>query len=243
MNELQIFNNEEFGEIRTITKDNEPMFCLADVCKALEITHVTDVKKRMKKDGVGTAEVIDSMGRKQKATFINESNLYKVIFQSRKPSAEKFTDWVTDEVIPSIRKNGGYIANQENLTPEQIVANALVVAQNIITQKDKQIEEMTPKANYFDALVDKKLNTNIRDTAKELGVGEKAFVSFLIEKGYVFRQGKHRKLRPYAKYAESGNGLFVLKDKHNEQNGWTGQQMYVTPKGKETFRLLLEERE
>lgn len=243
MNELQIFNNEEFGEIRTITKDNEPMFCLADVCKALEITHVTDVKKRMKKDGVGTAEVIDSMGRKQKATFINESNLYKVIFQSRKPSAEKFTDWVTDEVIPSIRKNGGYIANQENLTPEQIVANALVVAQNIITQKDKQIEEMTPKANYFDALVDKKLNTNIRDTAKELGVGEKAFVSFLIEKGYVFRQGKHRNLRPYAKYAESGNGLFVLKDKHNEQNGWTGQQMYVTPKGKETFRLLLEERE
>lgn len=243
MNELQIFNNEEFGEIRTITKDNEPMFCLADVCKALEITHVTDVKKRMKKDGVGTAEVIDSMGRKQKATFINEANLYKVIFQSRKPSAEKFTDWVTDEVIPSIRKNGGYIANQENLTPEQIVANALVVAQNIITQKDKQIEEMTPKANYFDALVDKKLNTNIRDTAKELGVGEKAFVSFLIEKGYVFRQGKHKQLRPYAKYAESGNGLFVLKDKHNEQNGWTGQQMYVTPKGKETFRLLLEERE
>lgn len=243
MNELQIFNNEEFGEIRTITKDNEPMFCLADVCKALEITHVTDVKKRMKKDGVGTAEVIDSMGRKQKATFINESNLYKVIFQSRKPSAEKFTDWVTDEVIPSIRKNGGYIANQENLTPEQIVANALVVAQNIITQKDKQIEEMKPKANYFDALVDKKLNTNIRDTAKELGVGEKAFVSFLIGKGYVFRQGKHKQLRPYAKYAESGNGLFVLKDKHNEQNGWTGQQMYVTPKGKETFRLLLEERE
>lgn len=243
MNELQIFNNEEFGEIRTITKDNEPMFCLADVCKALEITHVTDVKKRMKKDGVGTAEVIDSMGRKQKATFINEANLYKVIFQSRKPSAEKFTDWVTDEVIPSIRKNGGYIANQENLTPEQIVANALVVAQNIITQKDKQIEEMTPKANYFDALVDKKLNTNIRDTAKELGVGEKAFVSFLIEKGYVFRQGKHKQLRPYAKYAESGNGLFVLKDKHNEQNGWAGQQMYVTPKGKETFRLLLEERE
>lgn len=243
VNELQIFNNEEFGEIRTITKDNEPMFCLADVCKALEITHVTDVKKRMKKDGVGTAEVIDSMGRKQKATFINEANLYKVIFQSRKPSAEKFTDWVTDEVIPSIRKNGGYIANQENLTPEQIVANALVVAQNIITQKDKQIEEMTPKANYFDALVDKKLNTNIRDTAKELGVGEKAFVSFLIEKGYVFRQGKHKQLRPYAKYTESGNGLFVLKDKHNEQNGWAGQQMYVTPKGKETFRLLLEERE
>lgn len=148
MNELQIFNNEDFGSVRTITKDNEPMFCLADVCRALDITHVTDVKSRLKQDGVGTSEVIDSLGRKQTATFINESNLYKVIFQSRKPSAEKFTDWVTDEVIPSIRKNGGYIANQEQMTPEQIVANALVVAHNIILQKDRQIEEMKPKAEF-----------------------------------------------------------------------------------------------
>ena len=152
------------------------------------------------------------------------------------------TTTTTAEGVYAVIDSEGNVIGQD-LTPEQIVANALVVAQNIITQKDKQIEEMTPKANYFDALVDKKLNTNIRDTAKELGIGEKAFVSFLIEKGYVFRQGKHKQLRPYAKYAESGNGLFVLKDKHNEQNGWTGQQMYVTPKGKETFRLLLEERE
>lgn len=242
MNDLQIFENSEFGEIRTVTKDNEPMFCLVDICKALGLTQASKVKERLNEKGVNIIPTL-TKGGEQKLLYINESNLYKTIFQSRKESAERFTEWVTSEVLPSIRKNGGYIANQENLTPEQIVANALVVAQNIITQKDKQIEEMTPKANYFDALVDKKLNTNIRDTAKELGVGEKAFVSFLIEKGYVFRQGKHRNLRPYAKYAESGNGLFVLKDKHNEQNGWTGQQMYVTPKGKETFRLLLEERE
>ena len=76
MDELKIFNSNEFGEIRTVMKDGEPMFCLADVCKALDITHVTDVKNRLKQDGVGTAEVIDSMGRKQNATFINESNLY-----------------------------------------------------------------------------------------------------------------------------------------------------------------------
>lgn len=240
MNELQIFNNEEFGEIRTITKDNEPMFCLMDICKALDMKNPTMVASRLEDDEVTKFDLGSKRGE---TNFVTESGLYAVILRSDKPNAKKFRKWVTGEVLPSIRKNGGYIANQENLTPEQIVANALVVAQNIITQKDKQIEEMTPKANYFDALVDKKLNTNIRDTAKELGVGEKAFVSFLIEKGYVFRQGKHRKLRPYAKYAESGNGLFVLKDKHNEQNGWTGQQMYVTPKGKETFRLLLEERE
>lgn len=240
MNELQIFNNEEFGEIRTITKDNEPMFCLMDICKALGMKNPTMVASRLEDDEVTKFDLGSKRGE---TNFVTENGLYAVILRSDKPNAKKFRKWVTGEVLPSIRKNGGYIANQENLTPEQIVANALLVAQNIITQKDKQIEEMTPKANYFDALVDKKLNTNIRDTAKELGIGEKAFVSFLIEKGYVFRQGKHKQLRPYAKYAESGNGLFVLKDKHNEQNGWTGQQMYVTPKGKETFRLLLEERE
>ena len=240
MNELQIFNNEEFGIIRTITKDNEPMFCLMDICKALGMKNPTMVASRLEDDEVTKFDLGSKRGE---TNFVTESGLYAVILRSDKPNAKKFRKWVTGEVLPSIRENGGYIANQENLTPEQIVANALVVAQNIITQKDKQIEEMTPKANYFDALVDKKLNTNIRDTAKELGVGEKAFVSFLIGKGYVFRQGKHKQLRPYAKYAESGNGLFVLKDKHNEQNGWTGQQMYVTPKGKETFRLLLEERE
>ena len=240
MNDLQIFENSEFGKIRTITKDNEPMFCLMDICKALDMKNPTMVASRLEDDEVTKFDLGSKRGE---TNFVTESGLYAVILRSDKPNAKKFRKWVTGEVLPSIRKNGGYIANQENLTPEQIVANALVVAQNIITQKDKQIEEMTPKANYFDALVDKKLNTNIRDTAKELGVGEKAFVSFLIEKGYVFRQGKHKQLRPYAKYAESGNGLFVLKDKHNEQNGWTGQQMYVTPKGKETFRLLLEERE
>ena len=90
MNNVIIFEEKEFGQIRTAVLDGEPMFCLADVCKALEITHVTDVKNRLKQGGVGTTEVIDSLGRKQKATFINESNLYKTIFQSRKESAESY---------------------------------------------------------------------------------------------------------------------------------------------------------
>ena len=108
MNELEIFKNEEFGEIRTVMKDGEPMFCLADVCKALEINNVSQLKTRLKEDGVITNEVIDNLGRKQNATFINEANLYKTIFQSRKESAERFTDWVTTEVLPSIRKTGSY---------------------------------------------------------------------------------------------------------------------------------------
>ena len=118
MNELQIFNSDEFGQIRTVIINEEPMFCLADVCKALEISHVTDVKNRLKQDGVGTAEVIDSLGRKQNATFINESNLYKTIFQSRKESAERFTAWVTSEVLPTIRKTGSY---QKPLTQQEMM--------------------------------------------------------------------------------------------------------------------------
>lgn len=118
MNELHVFENSEFGEIRTITKDNEPMFCLSDVCKALELEQVSRVKSRLKADGVTTSKVIDRLGREQEATFINESNLYKTIFQSRKDSAERFTDWVTSEVLPSIRKTGGY--NKPMTTAEQI---------------------------------------------------------------------------------------------------------------------------
>lgn len=120
MQTVQLFKSADFGEIRTIVMNSEPMFCLADVCKALDISHVTDVKKRLKEDGVATAEVIDSIGRKQYATFINEPNLYKTIFQSRKPSAERFTDWVTSEVLPSIRKNGIYAT--ENII-NQILEN------------------------------------------------------------------------------------------------------------------------
>lgn len=108
MDELKIFNSSEFGEIRTVMKDGEPMFCLSDVCKALGLEQVSRVKTRLKDDGVTTSKVIDRLGREQEATFINESNLYKTIFQSRKESAERFTDWVTTEVLPSIRKTGAY---------------------------------------------------------------------------------------------------------------------------------------
>lgn len=107
MNELEIFKNEEFGEIRTVMKDGQPMFCLSDVCKALEISNVGNVKQRLSEKGIHTADTLTNGGM-QKMIFINEANLYKTIFQSRKKSAERFTDWVTTEVLPSIRKTGSY---------------------------------------------------------------------------------------------------------------------------------------
>lgn len=118
MNEIKVFDNAEFGEVRTTMIGNSPMFCLADVCKILEIKNVSDCKSRLKADGVGSSEVTDSLGRKQVATFVNESNLYKVIFQSRKESAERFTDWVTSEVLPSIRKHGMYAVDELIANPE-----------------------------------------------------------------------------------------------------------------------------
>lgn len=117
MNELKIFEHSDFGEVRIITKDGEPMFCLADVCKALGIGNASQLKTRLKTPGVVTNEVGVQTGIKADGTpamqnvtmtFINEANLYRVIFQSRKEAAEKFTDWVTSDVLPSIRKHGIY---------------------------------------------------------------------------------------------------------------------------------------
>lgn len=158
MNELKIFKNSEFGEIRTALVDNEPMFCLSDVCKALEISNAGNVKNRLSEKGIRSVDTL-TKGGTQALTYINESNLYKTIFQSRKESAEKFTEWVTGEVLPSIRKNGGYIAGQESLSDDELMAKALLVAQNkiaerdsIIAEKQKQIEQMKPKQIFADAV-------------------------------------------------------------------------------------------
>lgn len=146
MEDLQIFSNSEFGEIRTITKDNEPMFCLADVCRILEIKNVSDCKSRLRQKGVVTTDTLTN-GGKQKMVFIDESNLYKTIFQSRKDSAERFTDWVTGEVLPSIRKNGSY--NKPMTTAEKIQLLAqgneeLNERVDKVEDKITSIEEETP---------------------------------------------------------------------------------------------------
>lgn len=236
MNNLQIFNSAEFGEIRTVTVNNEPMLVGADVARALGYTDTFGALKKHVMEEDKLVCQIDSAGQKRDATVINESGLYALIFGSKLESAKRFKHWVTSEVLPSIRSNGGYIANQENLTPEQIVANALIVAQNIITQKDKQIEEMKPKADYFDELVDRNILTNFRDTAKEFGVKESYFINWLLEKNYIYRDCKG-KLQPYA--ASMDKCLFEIKEFSSRYSNHAGTQTLVTPRGRETFRLLL----
>lgn len=136
MNDLQIFNNEEFGEVRTAVVNDEPMFCLADICRVLEIKNVSDCKSRLRQKGIVTTDTLTN-GGKQKMIFIDESNLYKTIFQSRKESAERFTEWVTSEVLPSIRKTGSY--SKPLTTSEQI--RLLAQGNTELTERVDKVED------------------------------------------------------------------------------------------------------
>lgn len=259
MNELKIFENQEFGNLRVSEREGQPYVCLADVCKILEIGNTSQLKTRLNQSGVITNEVGVQTGIKKDGTpsvqkinmtFINESNLYKVIFQSRKPEAEKFTEWVTSEVLPSIRKNGGYLAGQEDMNEDEIMAKAILYANrkiedlkrsnNLLEVQNSQLtvanEIMKPKADYFDELVDRNLLTNFTETANELKVKRKDLINFLLEKKYVYRD-KKGKLQPYK---NKNNGLFEVKDSKNEKTLWAGTQTLITPKGRETFRILCQ---
>lgn len=146
---IKIFENAQFGQIRTsVTESGEPLFCLADICKALDLGNPSQVKQRLQKNGVISNEVIDSMNRMQQMNFITEPNLYKCIFQSRKKEAEQFQDWVCGEVLPSIRKSGGYMVARQDETPEQIMARALVLAKDTIDRQQAALKQSENK-NYL----------------------------------------------------------------------------------------------
>ena len=240
MNELIIFNNPEFGNIRMMDEDGSVLFCGNDVAKALGYKSPKDAISTHCRGAV-KRRLTDSIGREQDTAFIPESDLYRLVFSSKLPTAEKFTDWVTKDVLPAIRKHGGYVNGQESMTPEELMAAALLMAQKTIADRDARISTLTvenqimaPKADYFDALVDRNLLTGFRETAKQLGVPPRAFVNFLIEKKYVYRD-KKGKILPYE---AKNDGLFEVKECLNEKTKWSGVQTLITPKGRETFRLL-----
>lgn len=247
MNELMIFNNPEFGEIRTIEEDGKVLFCGSDVAKALGYKNPT---KAIADHCKGTVErrTNDSLGRQQNMKFIPEGDIYRLAAKSELPGADRFESWIFDEVLPSIRKHGAYltpetleaaILNPDTmirlctaLKDEQDKRKALEVANSALTVEN---QVMAPKADYFDQLVDRNLLTNFRETAKQLEVPPKKFVDFLLEKKYIYRD-KKGKLLPYE---DKNNGLFEVKECFNEKTQWSGTQTLITPKGRETFRLLI----
>lgn len=208
MNELQIFNNEEFGENRTVTIKDETWFVGRDVATALGYakpenaiaTHVSDEDK--------TSTLIQGSGSnyKSKAILINESGLYALIFGSKLESAKRFKRWVTSEILPSIRKNGGYIAGQENMSDDELLAKALMVAQNkiaerdkIILQKQKRIDEMRPKEIFADAVTCSNTSILVGDLAKLLKqngfhVGQNRLFEILRKDGFLIKNGSSKNM-------------------------------------------------
>ena len=246
MNSMQIFENQEFGSVRVIEEDGRPLFCGTDVAASLGYSNPRDALRRHCK-GVVKRDTLTEGGTQQ-LSFIPEGDIYRLITHSKLPTAEKFESWVFDEVLPSIRRHGAYMTPEKLreavLNPDTLIElcqqlkgeqekNKHLQAENASLTVDCQI--MRPKAEYFDELVDRNLLTNFRETAKQLGVKQKAFVSFLIEHKYIYRD-KRGRLMPYARYAD--DGLFEIKEQVNEKTQWSGTQTLITPKGRETFRLL-----
>jgi len=240
MNQLQTFEHPQFGQLEVLVINRKEFFPATDVAKILGYSNPHDaLSKHCKKEGVAFYEVL-SNGGPQKKKFINEGNLYRLIVRSKLPEAEKFENWVFDEVLPTIRKTGGFVAN-DDLFIETYLPHAdeqtkitFKATLALVRKQNEQIAEMKPKADYFDALVDRQLLTNFRDTAKALMIKEREFINWLLKKKYVYRDQKG-KLKPYSQYVPE---LFQLKDW--ERNGKADVQTLITPKGKETFRLFLQ---
>lgn len=204
---IQVFNSPQFGEIRTAGTSEDPLFCLSDICSVLGLRQ-GDVKQRLDK-GVVSTQPLETAGGIQQANFVNEDGLYDVILDSRKPQAKAFRKWVTSEVLPAIRKTGGYLATKQDDTPEEIMARALIVAQDtikrkeerlkeleadnlhqqeVIEEKDAKIAKIQPKADFADAAFRSEGKVDIGQAAKILGLpfGRNTLFKKLKERGVFF---------------------------------------------------------
>lgn len=224
MNELQIFNSEEFGQVRTVEINGKPYFVANDVAKALGYV---ETAKAIRTHCKGVSEMdIPSKGGVQCMKIIPEGDIYRLIVRSKLPSAEKFEKWVFDEVIPSIRTNGGYIAGQETLSDEDLMAKAILVAQKKIKERDQIIEQQKqkieadrPKTIFADAVSASHTSILIGDLAKLIcqngyQIGQKRLFQWMRDNGYLMVSGSSRNM-PKQKYVEQG--LFEIKES-NVQN-------------------------
>ena len=235
MSSLITFENMEFGKLTVMEKDGEFFFIGKEVAEKLGYSNTRDALVRhIAEEDKGVVKR-DTLGGRQSFTIINESGLYSLILSSKLPQAKDFKRWVTTEVLPSIRKNGGYIKNQEKMSNEEILANAVLLANHLIAEKEKIIEDLEPKAKYFDELVNNNLLTNFRNTAKELHIPQKVFIQFLIDQNLIYRDKKSR-LLPYAK---NNKGYFEVKEWCKEGSEAVGIQTFVTQKGRNYLLLLI----
>ena len=241
-NMIETFTSKQFGEVRITLINNEPWFFATDVCKALEIGNAPMTTSRLDEDERMTINSSDShsgqRGGAQTFTVINEPGLYTLVLKSRKPEAKAFKRWITHEVLPIIRKTGGYMTDTliQRIQNDPAViyefADALLAERKRTMALSQELERVKPKADYFDAFVNPDDCTNIRTTAKELNIPERQFVKFLLKEKFLFRS-RSGQLLPYNK--PSNKGLFIVRDYITYS--FVSSQTFFTPKGKDTVRL------
>ena len=212
MNELKVFNSEEFGDVRTVTINGDPWFVGKDVAAALGFTNPRDAISTHVFDEDKGVESIDTLGGKQKMTVINESGLYALVFGSRLKSAQRFKHWVTSEVLPAIRRTGGY--QMPAPQGKELLALAVLEAQKTIEAQNTEIERMKPKVIFADAVSASNSSILIGDLAKLLrqnGVdtGQKRLFEQLRNEGYLMKTGSSRNM-PTQRYV--ADGLFQIKE-------------------------------
>ena len=239
-NQIQIFQNQEFGAIRTLTNEQgEPMFCLKDVCDVLDL-RTPKVVQRLEDDVLSKYPIVDSLGRTQQASFVNEDGLYDTILESRKPQAKLFRKWVTSEVLPSIRKNGGYMVVRPDESDEVIMARALQIMQATLQRRDEQIAMLKPRADYADHVLDSISCFTTTQLAKELDMTAQELNRLLCEMNIQYWQSGQYLL--YADYARQGYAKSRTHS-HRGHDGTLRTHMYLvwTERGRDFIHRLFNQ--
>lgn len=235
MNELQIFENEEFGSVRTIEVDGEPWFVASDIAKSLGYDTTAHMTRRIDEEDKGIQKV-DTLGGEQNMTVINESGMYSAILGSNLPNARKFKRWVTSEVLPSIRKTGSYNMPQTYAEALRALADKAEEAERLALEN----KEMQPKAEFFDAVADSKTALPMDQVAKVLqvkGYGRNKLFEFLRDNGVL-----DSKNVPYQRFVDAG--WFRTIEQHY-QNGYEpciSIKTLVYQKGVDGIRKLLQKK-
>lgn len=240
-NKIMIFENEQFGQVRTVNIDGNPWFVSVDVCTALGVSRTA--VRRLDEDEKGVRSM-HTLGGTQRLAVVNEYGLYNLILGSRKPEAKDFKRWITHEVIPSIRKNGAYMTDaviahlEENpeLVPEYL--NHLRDENSRAKELRRQLDTVTgqlaiaqPKADYYNAYVNNEDALCFRYVAKELGVSERKLINYLLDKRFLYRD-THRDSRVFPRAGDRNDPLFLVRDFHT-RSGHRGQYTVLTVVGRE----------
>ncbi len=241
MNEIQIFQNQEFGAIRIVSNEQgEPMFCAKDVCDALGYKKTRNaITQHVDEDDALKQGLIDSLGRTQQAIFINESGLYALILSSKLDRAKRFKRWVTGEVLPAIRKQGGYMVARQGETDAEVMKRALQIVQTTLARRDEEILRLKPRADYADRVLDSITCITTTQLAKELGMTAQELNRRLCEMRIQYWQSGQYML--YADFARQGLAKSRTRT-HIVKGGMVLTEVYLvwTERGRHFVHRLLD---